>query len=82
MSTFASTFREIVVPKLRRWVEMEAVCVARGIETYGDAFATVYREANSMGASHLPKQVHDDLVDWIAAKLLVEIDTVERLGAQ
>lgn len=80
MSTFASAFREIVVPKLQRWVELEAICVARGLDSFSEAYDTIHQEARALGALHLPVDIFADLEDWIATKLLAEIDKAERLS--
>lgn len=70
MSDFAAAFRAISIPKLRRWVEMESICVARGIDTYDEAYNTIRYEACRLGANHLPVEKYNELEDWIARVLL------------
>lgn len=67
---FATAYRQHVVPRLARMVDVEAFFVALGSRTFNDAQTTVIHEALRLGAQSLTDEMFDDLSDWISAKLL------------
>lgn len=76
--SFAQDFREHVIPRLQNLATAEAVCVARGVETFSGACSAIWRYANRYGATSLSSPMIDVLDDWILSTLLVEIDKAER----
>ena len=82
MTLFPIHFRAHVTPKLRNLAAAEALCVARGVETFSGAYDAILAYARAHGALYLPDNRLEELDDWISAALLVEIDRAERVGAQ
>lgn len=68
--TFASTFRELVVPDLDAECRRLAVPLAWDEIGYAEAEAAVMDIAYKRGAPFLPPHIYDDLVDWICTTLL------------
>lgn len=87
MSTFAATFRELVMPDLRRMCRLQALAVARGRCGFSDASNSVFAHARARGATHLPVSLIADngqrrdlileLHDWIDVTILKTIADVE-----
>lgn len=67
---FATAYRQHVVPRLARMIEVEAFFVALGSRSFSDAQTTIIHEALRLGAQSLTDEMFDDLSDWISAKLL------------
>ena len=82
MSKFQSAFREIVVPDLRKRCRTEAMRFDLGLCDYSEAQSAVIHAAFSRGAGNLPDQLQLDLLDWISATLLREVDAVEKMAAE
>ena len=70
MSTFLATFREIVIPDLRRQCQRLGLTVALGVDTYGEAYDRVFAHARERGALHLADGELGQLEEWISATLL------------
>lgn len=73
MTTFASTFRELVTPDLRRLCEQEAVPVAWETKDFTAAWAVVMREAKRRGLLHLPQHLQDELDWWVCRTICAEV---------
>jgi hypothetical protein len=73
MSTFAITFRELIMDDLRRLCEREAIPVAWEEKEFSDAWLVVMREANRRGAKHLPSHLQDELDWWICRTITSEV---------
>lgn len=82
MKRFPIHFRDHVTPKLRNLAAAEAVCVARGVETFSGAYDAILAYARAHGALYLPENRLEELEDWISTTLLAEIDRAERVGAE
>jgi hypothetical protein len=74
---FASDFRRIVIPTLTREISRLAPDVADGGMAFSDAMAELMSLAYRRGAGYLPEPLRDELLDWVATTLLVEVDLVE-----
>lgn len=74
MSTFAATFRELVMPTLKRMCAAHALFVACELQDFCDAHTTVMREAERRGAAHLPDDLRAELDAWIASTILREVE--------
>lgn len=70
MSTFAATFRNIVMPRLRRQARVQGLFVALDLRTFSEACSSVWADASRRGAAHLPDSLIDELNDWIATQVL------------
>ena len=73
MSSFAQHYRALVLPQLARLAKAEAACIAAGVEDYPDAMAVLYRHARALGMGFLPESLQDQLDDWMASTLLLEL---------
>lgn len=78
-SEFAVTFRDIVVPRIKRVLIDQGAALAAG-ESYTQCLAVVMAEAGRLGAWHLPKPHLDAFEEWASATLLRECDEAERLS--
>jgi len=76
---FALAFREHVLPKLQREIEIEAFLLALDFTEYHSAYWNVFRVAQRYGALKLPDWVSDQLHDWLAETLLNATLAAERL---
>lgn len=79
MSTFATTFRELVMPDLRLRCRLQAVLVYRGRRSFTEGTGAVWHYAASRGATHLPDAIIDQLDDWIDTTTLNTIAEIEAL---
>lgn len=77
MSDFSATFREIVVPDLRRACRLNALAVARERCSFTDAWIAVMAQARRRGATHLPTAIIIDLEAWIDTTILQTIADIE-----
>ena len=77
MTTFAATFRALVMPHLRRAVRLQAFALSRGRCTFTEASGGVWRLARNRGALHLPPSLMEELEDWIDAALLTTVVEIE-----
>lgn len=77
MSNFSATFREIVVPDLRRACRLNALAVARERCSFTDAWIAVMAQARRRGATHLPMAIIIDLEAWIDTTILQTIADIE-----
>ncbi len=75
--TFATHFREHIMPRLCNLAKAEAVCVAEGVETFSGAVSAMWRYATKYGATSLPSGLIDELDDWIMTRVAVEIEKAE-----
>lgn len=71
MSSFASTFREILRPALLQHCRVAGFRVERGRWTFTQAHTFVFDFARSRGASHLPLPALSDLDQWIDSQILL-----------
>lgn len=74
---FAADFRRFVIPALTREVARLAPLVADGGIAFSEAMAEVMGTAYRRGAGYLPEGLRDELLDWVAATLLEEVDLAE-----
>ena len=81
MSTFASTFREIVTPSLERECYVMGVLVSCGLEDFSSAKHRVSALAYARGAGFLPEHLHDSLTDWILTRLLHHVEAADARAA-
>jgi hypothetical protein len=70
MTTFAATFRDLVMPTLQRHCRTAGFCVERGRWSFTEGHAFVWDMARSRGALHLPLQIIGDLDGWIDVQIL------------
>lgn len=77
MSTFAATYREIVMPDLRRACQGQALSLARGRCSFTEAYDAVFALARRRGALHLPTNLLADLEGWIDTTLLRTVVDIE-----
>ena len=70
MTAFLSTFREIVIPDLRRQCQRLGLTVALGVDTYGEAYDRLFAHARDRGALHLAATELEQLEEWITVTLL------------
>jgi hypothetical protein len=77
MTTFAATFREIVIPDMRRLIAATAPCVAMCVMTFAEARNSIVAAAIKRGATSLPEEVFQDFRDWVADQLFHAVDAWE-----
>ncbi len=75
--TFATHFREHIMPRLCNLAKAEAVCVAAEVETLSGAVDAVWGYARKHGAIYLPNGLIDELHDWILTRVADEIEKAE-----
>ena len=80
MSTFAATFRELVIPDLTRMIAARGLFLALGLSGWSEAYDEVLDEASRRGALHLPDAVFRQLEDWISDELLKASTAAEPLA--
>lgn len=68
-SDFADAFREHSVSKIRSVIDIRAHFVGIGLYDFADAHADVMRYACFLGASLLPEEHFDALIDWTLSEL-------------
>jgi hypothetical protein len=71
--TFATTFREIVVPALKSRIEQHALMVACEITEFDDFYRQIMEEAYRRGANRLPDHILADLDAWVCSTILREM---------
>lgn len=71
--TFAATFREIVVPALKRRIEQHALMVACEITEFDDFCHEIMDEAYRRGANQLPDHILAELDAWVSSTILREM---------
>jgi hypothetical protein len=76
-SDFADAFREHVVPKLHEVIVVRAHFVGIGLYGFADAHADVMAYAAKLGASLLPEEHLDALIDWALTELCDAAAAVE-----
>ena len=76
--SFADTYREIVVPDLRRRCRAQAGSVALDLTSFSEAQSNVIHAAYARGSGNLPNEIQIDLMNWIGSTLLRDIDAAER----
>lgn len=69
-SDFADAFRALVVPKLRSMIESRGFFVAIGLDRFSEAHNEIMAEASRLGASYLPHEHLNSLIDWTQTALL------------
>lgn len=77
MSTFAATFRELVMPDLRRASRLQALSIYRGRCGFTEAADAVLADARRRGAMHLQPILMAELMDWIDVTLLRTVVDIE-----
>ena len=77
ISSFALTFRRIVVPKLESMVESRGLFVALGVDEFGEALSEVRHEAIRLGAAYLPDEIYEELLEWTATALIEAADAAK-----
>lgn len=88
--TFATQYRSVVGPRLRRRCKLAALHIALGEIGFSDAVAAISREAIRLGSTHLPNDVGDKLVpgqimDWLIDDLsaaTAAVDEAETLASR
>lgn len=65
------------MPGLRRFVRIQALCVARGHCSFSDATDAVFHRARARGVMHLPTDLIGEMEVWIASTILRTIDDIE-----
>jgi hypothetical protein len=73
MTTFAATFRAIVVPGLKRQIEQHALMVACEITEFDELYHDVMAQAYARGAWRLPDHILADLNQWVCSAILREM---------
>jgi hypothetical protein len=77
VSNFATAFRELVMPDMRRMCRLQAVFIAHGRHSFTHGSGVAWRLATRRGATHLPVAVVDQLDDWIDTTILTTIAEIE-----
>jgi hypothetical protein len=77
---FATHYRQIAVPQLRRLAKAEAASVAAGVETFIGAYGALDHHARLLGCLFLSEALLGELEDWMATTLLLEIQALEAAG--
>lgn len=70
MSEFATTYRALVVPRLRQLCASEGARLALGLVDWSDAVGAVWDTAYRLGAYALPDTLPEELYDWVQSQLL------------
>lgn len=70
---FPRHYGEHIIPRLRRLVAAEAVCVVRGVETFAGGHDSLLAYARRYGGLYLPMEAFQALEDWLSVTLLEEI---------
>lgn len=68
-SDFAAAFLEHSVPKIRTVINVRAHFIGIGLYGFADGHADVMRYACFLGASLLPEEHLDALIDWTLSEL-------------
>lgn len=76
-SDFADAFRAHAVPKIRTVIEIRAHFVGAGLYDFSDAYSDVMAYACRLGASLLPPEHLDSLIDWALTELTEASSEVE-----
>lgn len=69
-SDFAAAFRAHVMPKLRDMLPAQGLFVALRLNTFSEVHAELMGEALRLGASNLPREHLDALIEWSQCALL------------
>jgi hypothetical protein len=69
MTDFATTYRELVMPRLSALCIAHGSSIAHGLETFTAAFGQVMGSAIALGASCLPAELFADLEDYLLTSL-------------
>ena len=75
--SFADDFRAHVTPRLRVTVQIQGLYAGCGFIGFTEALSAISSEASYFGAGHLPPEIYDDLIDWMASALLARVVEVE-----
>ena len=70
MTTFPATFRELVIPDLRRLCRVHGLFVALDNRTFSEAFSAVWQEASCRGALLLPDNLMLEIEEWVMLTIL------------
>lgn len=76
-SDFADAFRAHSVPKIRQVIAVRAHFVGLGLYEFAAAQADVMAYASRLGASLLPREHLDALIDWTLSELADAAAAVE-----
>lgn len=77
VSTFAATFREIVMPMLKSRARVQGLFLALGRRTFTEAYDEVFGLASARGALHLDDSLLSELEGWIAKELIASCNEFE-----
>jgi hypothetical protein len=80
MTAFSAAFRDVVVPKLRTEIAIQALHLAYGQQGWSECYGTVIDVAVQRGALYLPEDEWQDLRDWVASRMLRWVDFYEGAG--
>lgn len=73
-SRFATDFRRVVTPVLKREAERLGSDLADDRLSFPEAMAELMSLAYRRGAGYLPEPIQDELRDWLSATLLDEAE--------
>lgn len=82
MTDFATTYRALVVPRLKNACRLMGVYLALDMREWGEAVSDVWSDARRYGATHLPGALTAELLDWIEAEIMSAMFEAERLLGQ
>jgi hypothetical protein len=81
-SDFAEAFRAHSVPRIRTVIEVRAYFVGLGLYPFASAHADVMCYASKLGATFLPPEHLEALIDWPLAQLCEAAAAVDRHNAE
>lgn len=76
-SDFADVFRVHSIPKIRQVIDVRAHFVGLNLYGFADAHADVMAYATRLGASLLPEEHFNALIDWTLTALATAAASVE-----
>lgn len=82
VSDFDAAFRSVAIPRLAARCRIEAIRVADREQGFAAAVDAVTDAARRMGMAYLSNDHITDLLDWIAATVLRDIDAAEAITRQ
>lgn len=77
MSDFATTYRALVVPRLKQRFDVCAALVVSGISSFSAEIGHLENQAWRLGGSYLAEREWHGLTDWIATQLVEAITHIE-----
>lgn len=84
MTSFADTFRALVIPGLKKTARSAAFMASRGRIDFVDAHDWVMRDARRYGSSYMTDSDFDAFIGWVDTtilKYLADFETNQAAGA-